>query len=99
MESDFNRRRLAVCILVAVVIALVIFTVAHRRPWESATTRAYRLCGECGLTAGEVDELVDSGRHSTLNREQRAELFYSRYETPDRQRYEKLAPLRSHYSG
>ena len=46
VEQEFSRRRLAVCILIAVVIALAIFAVAHRRPWESAVERAHRLCGQ-----------------------------------------------------
>ena len=79
MESEFSRRRLAVCILVAVVIALAIFAVAHRRPWESTTARARRVCLPCGLGAAEVDRLIDDAGYSVLSREDLLRLWTETY--------------------
>ncbi len=69
VEQEFSRCRFAVCVTVAGVIALGIGTVFHVRPWETATDRAHRLCLPCGLSADEVDRLIDDCQNSTLGRE------------------------------
>ena len=80
MKPEVSRRQFAAFVTVGVVISLAIFVVAHRRPWESATTRAYRLCGKCGLGTEEINRLIDDLRHSTLGIEQNLELFYATFE-------------------
>ena len=41
---------------------------------------AYATCGPCELTHAEVDELIDTMRHSTLTREQNRGLFFDTFE-------------------
>lgn len=47
--------------------------------WTPLET-AYAECGPCELTQSEVDELIDTMRHSTLTREQNRELFIATFE-------------------
>ena len=56
----------------------------YARPWETATERAYRLCGECGQPAEIVDWLIDSNRHSTLTRAESIALWESTYTDGDK---------------
>ncbi len=46
---------------------------------ESPSDRAYRLCGQCGLEASEVDTLIDNARHSGLTRDEQIRLFEEAY--------------------
>ncbi len=46
----------------------------YKRPWALAVERAHRLCAECGLTAGEVDGLIET-MQAAGERKTRDELF------------------------
>ncbi len=89
MFPRFNRFQ-SVLASVLVAVLIVGLRIAAERPWESATTRAHRLCSECGLTAGEVDGLIETMRLSTLTREENLELFYATFE--DRSQAELCEP-------
>jgi len=62
----------------------VLFAVAGwlilARPWESPTEWAYRLCGECGLDADEINQLIDDAAHDTLDRDKLLRLFRETFE-------------------
>ena len=61
----------------ALVILAVARTVNHLD--KSPIDRAYRLCSECGLDRAQLDQLIDDVAHSTLDRQQQRELFYSTF--------------------
>jgi hypothetical protein len=71
-------------IITAVALVLIAIPAGrwlrHTRPWESATERAHRLCGECGLTATETNRMIDQLSHPTLRREQALRLFYATFD-------------------
>ena len=79
-QDEFSYRRFAVCLLVAFEIAGTVYAIFWRRPWESDTQRAHRLCEGCGLGPGDVGGLIDNVRHSTLTREENLDLFYGTFE-------------------
>ncbi len=72
------------------VLAAITGWLILARPSKSPTERAYRLCGECGLTVPEVDWLIDANKNSTLTREQSLELFHATFE--DRRDMELCEP-------
>ena len=51
---------------------------------------AYTECGPCDLTPAEVDDLIETTRHSTLTREQNREVFIDTFE--DREDAEECLP-------
>ncbi len=67
-------------VVVTLMVAGVALWVSSRCPWESATERAHRICGECGLRSDETDQLIGDMQHSTLTREENLELFYATFE-------------------
>ena len=71
-----------ICFLIGAAIALAVGTVFHVRPWESPTTRAYRLCGACGHSEDAVDRMIDDCRHSTLDRGELFRLWEATYGDP-----------------
>ena len=50
-----------------------------RRP-PTPTDVAYRICSACGLDVAEIDQLIDTMRHSTLSREENLDLFRDTFE-------------------
>ena len=52
---------------IIIVLALALIPTAffaglwlrHARPWETAEARAFRICGECGLSRAETGRLID----------------------------------------
>ncbi len=53
------------------------------RPWETPTERAYRVCGECGLSTTEVALLIGVMRESPKTRAELLEDFRVRFDHPD----------------
>ncbi len=49
--------------------------IVFARPFESLRGKAYRLCGECGLSVAEIDGLIDGSRHTTSTRAENLALF------------------------
>lgn len=50
------------------VAAILVFarSVNHPPRDETLAERAYRLCGDCGLDGGQVDQLIEEAAHSTF---------------------------------
>lgn len=54
--------RLAIVVFLFLISGVVGVRFLLSRPWESATTRVYRVCGASGLTRSEIDTLTASFR-------------------------------------
>ena len=75
-----RRIKLTVAVVLVVIAIPAGRWVRHTRPWESATKRVHRLCGECGLTAAETNRMIDQSSHPTLIREQALRSFYATFD-------------------
>ncbi|MHC4698764.1 MAG: hypothetical protein ACYTFA_18700 [Planctomycetota bacterium] len=77
----------AVCIVLTGASGTLIFD----KGTETPTQRAYKECRPCGLAESEIDELIDTRRHSTVSREESIELFESTF-SPDETGPEDCTP-------
>lgn len=60
-----------------VIVAAVLIPALRIRDVETATERAYRICGECGLEPDEIDRQIENKSRSTLSREEEIKLYHS----------------------
>jgi hypothetical protein len=78
MPTIVKPRHLAYATLLVVLVGAS-GTLIFDKGAETPTQRAYNECRPCGLTEAEIDELIDTRRHSTLSREESIELFKSTF--------------------
>ena len=67
------RPRLKILVLVPITV-VVIGIVVTIQP-ETPLDRAYRICKDCGLYEPEIDELINTMRHSTLTTAEQVQLW------------------------
>ena len=65
------RLKILVLIPIAVVVIGLVQTIQSEKPLD----RVYRICKDCGLYEPEIDELIDTMRHSTLTPAEQFQLW------------------------
>lgn len=76
-------RRARITILSLATLGIAGLWAFQRRPLESPTHWAYRLCPPCGLEDAEIAQLIDDARHSGPDRAAMLELWANTFRPTD----------------
>jgi hypothetical protein len=79
-ESLWMSRSKLILSALIICLAFIAAVLFQTRPWESAADRAHGLCDECGLSADEIDALINTMRG--MDRAVALDLSYAAFDHP-----------------